>query len=854
MKRRSIFGSHLYGQIVYPLLAAAILVGVIATVVAVYFLNDLTSKWVSQVAHSSSENVALRFEDYARAAGRETRLVAEDGEVGRAVRSGNTSSLAGILEGQKTALGLDCLMLLDADGKVLIYTDARYADYGASPLPVPSALQPEHSVATYATLKGNPVLAVMAPVTTTHRPMTIVGVTRIDDEFLSGLGIPSGSAFCIYAPDGRQIACAVGDAIVGMRAAQVRATLRAPLPRLRAMTRSTSIVDSSAASLKIDGVEHQVWVRRVNLPGPVGPTDGGYVVGLVSQDVSAEAGRTTRNLITMWSIVAVVALVGLGGWVARRVSDPLVELSQGARRIADGDFSTKVDVEGVNEIAELATTFNEMTDSLRERSETLTKKVLELATLYEMSRALGATLDMDELLSSVLESALRIFDLDLGYVTLRDKYTGELTIRSVMGAEDSDTDGAVRSSMSEWVVREGRPLIFNPDSGGSGEQVDSVTGARAALCVPLVSSEGTIGAITIGSTRQDYRFNSDDVRLLSTIANHVTIAVGNIELFTSLQEAYLATVRSLAAAVDAKDSYTRGHSDRVAQYATMIGEKMGLSHEQRIALEMAAYLHDIGKIGIPEEILLKPGHLDDEEMAQMRHHPLIGANILKPVAFPWAITPVVRHHHEAFDGSGYPAGLRGEEIPLLARILTVADSYEAMTSNRPYRAGRTAEEALTELSACTGSQFDARVVEVFSKIVVDLEETGTGVIAPEPDDVTPEEVRAIFSALVDGLFASFRRLGGPRLASNVEGEVDRFLETEGAPFRLVRGRLTFVVDDIPDPVVELELMQATLVRIDTSMGRVSGGTLVEHFYADAVEGLSLRMRHSATLLGFTPGE
>jgi putative nucleotidyltransferase with HDIG domain len=477
---------------------------------------------------------------------------------------------------------------------------------------------------------------------------------------------------------------------------------------------------------------------------------------------------------------------------------------------------------------------------------------LELATLYEMSRSLGSTLEMTELLNSVLSSVLRIFDLDLGYIILRDRENGTLTLRAIRGVEASPTDGAVRSSMSEWVIREGRPLIFNPDASAKDDHVDSVTGARAVLCVPLISAEGSIGSITIGSSLPEYRFSGDDVRLLSTIANHVTIAVGNIELFSSLQEAYLATVRSLAAAIDAKDAYTRGHSDRVAQFATMIAERMNLSHDQRIALEMAAYLHDIGKIGVREEILLKPGRLDDGEMVEMRHHPLIGANILRPVAFPWAITPVIRHHHEAFDGSGYPAGLKGDEIPLLARILTIADSYEAMTADRPYRVGRTPREAVEEMRACAGTHFDPAVVEVFSQIVIDLEESGDPVDGDTTDGVTSEEARAVFSALIGGVFMSFRRLGGPKLSANVEREFAVYTESEDMPFRMVNGHVSYVRGPGPDPHDEVAIMRRALKHIDETMGRVSGTTLVEHFYADALEGFSGRMKRLEEELQFHP--
>jgi hypothetical protein len=234
----------------------------------------------------------------------------------------------------------------------------------------------------------------------------------------------------------------------------------------------------------------------------------------------------------------------------------------------------------------------------------------------------------------------------------------------------------------------------------------------------------------------------------------------------------------------------------------------------------------------------------------MRHHPLIGANILKPVAFPWAITPIVRHHHERWDGDGYPAGLKGEEIPILARILCVADGYEAMTADRPYRAGRTAVEAMEELHRCSGIQFDPRVVHAMQGIIEDRAKTGSGVLGEPAEGVSAEESRAIFAALVDGVLASFRRLGGPRLASNVEAEVDAFFHVEGMPFRVIRSRLVFGEDLVADVPTELEQMRVALRRIDLVIGRVSGYTLVDHFYDDALDALSARMRRLAVDLEF----
>jgi putative nucleotidyltransferase with HDIG domain len=855
MTRRRVFGSHLYYQIVIPLLLASVVVGLVATTAAVLYSRDLARRWITQVADSVTSNLVSTYARYADQMQRVAWLTASDPALQQAARTGDAAYLRSSLSVVNAALTYDELMVLDESGTVLASVGNYAFPAGSRPLGNLGAATPGvgRSLRTVFVRFGEEgALVALQPVSDMNGRYYSFGVARrVTDEFLGSLGGSTGSAFCLYSSDKRMVACSEAPTLSDRDAGALRAALaegNSPVTQALAQTNGGT---QGVGHFGVNGTNYEVLARRIVLPGHSDGQAGdlGYAVGVVSQAVSDQAARTTTNLIIVWSVFAVVGLVGLGGWVARSVSEPLGELSEGAMRVADGDFSTKVEIHGENEVAQLGTAFNEMTDSLRDRSESLTKKVLELATLYEMSRALGSTLDMDELLGSVLDSALRIFDLDLGYVALRDKETNTLSVRAIRGV-DSPASDAVRSTMSEWVVREGRPLIFNPDPSAGEGQVDAVTGARAALCVPLVSSEGTIGSITVGSADSDYRFNSDDVRLLSTIANHVAIAVGNIELFSSLQEAYLATVRSLAAAVDAKDTYTRGHSDRVAAYATLIAERLGVSHEQRIALEMAAYLHDIGKIGVAEEILLKPGKLTSDEMEEMRHHPLIGANILKPVAFPWAITPIVRHHHEHFDGSGYPAGLKAEEIPLLARILTAADSYEAMTADRPYREGLSDEAALVELRRCSGTQFDPRIVEALVGIVEEDQAAEKNVSTEASSEISHEEARAIFAALVDGVFSSFRRLGGPRLASNVESDMDRQFTAHKWPFRVSHGRVSFNEPVAADSGAELAHMRDAMRALDRTLGRVSGSTLVDHFYTDAYEGFSERLRRLSDELGF----
>jgi putative nucleotidyltransferase with HDIG domain len=566
--------------------------------------------------------------------------------------------------------------------------------------------------------------------------------------------------------------------------------------------------------------------------------------------VTAAAG-IAQAVITgagAWAIALHAAVGVFAGFlfVTNATMAPLALLSESARRVADGELDVRLDLGSRKDLAELSSAFNSMVVTIQQRTEDLTQKVDELTTLYETSRALGSTLDLDTLLDSTLDAAMRSFAVDSGYLVLRDSTSSDLKLRAWRGTTDAAPDDrAVRSSMSEWVVRQGRPLIFNPsNSTGDVENVDVITGALAAVCVPLHASDGVIGAIAVGSRDRNARFTGDDVRLLSTIANHLTVAIGNTELYASLQDAYLATVRSLAAAVDAKEPHMRGHSERVAVFARSIAENMGLSHEQCTALEMAAYLHDIGKIGISGHILRKPGPLDEEETATMRHHPLIGANILRPVAFPWSIGPVVRHHHERYDGGGYPAGLRGEEIPILARVLAVADAYEAMIADRPYRKSLTAEGAIAELTSCAGTQFDPRVVDSLIEVLrdSDAESHGPERVALEVDRY---EARAVFVSVTDGMLAAFRRLGGPRLTANLETSMAQWLAGHQPAFSLSAGHLSAHWDRVGDPNDELSAMRVTISQLGDLMAAVTGRSLVEHFYSEAVEALTERLRASA---------
>ena len=251
-----------------------------------------------------------------------------------------------------------------------------------------------------------------------------------------------------------------------------------------------------------------------------------------------------------------------------------------------------------------------------------------------------------------------------------------------------------------------------------------------ALLVTIQDGEKFYGWIGIVSFNMNQIFRRSELRLIISIAEQVKVVITNTDLYNELEQFIVDMVKSLVQAIEAKDTYTRGHSERVGRYSMLLAERMALDKEQKANLQWAAMLHDVGKIGVAEAILNKPGPLTDDEYAQIKTHPSQGHAILKPLAPLAGALPGILHHHERYDGKGYPDGLKGEEIPLLGRIIAVPDTFDAINSNRAYRKGRSVQKAAEIVKSVAGSQLDARIVEVFTEIIASeegfREEEGTG--------------------------------------------------------------------------------------------------------------------------------
>ncbi|MFZ2955798.1 MAG: HD domain-containing phosphohydrolase [Candidatus Ozemobacteraceae bacterium] len=349
-------------------------------------------------------------------------------------------------------------------------------------------------------------------------------------------------------------------------------------------------------------------------------------------------------------------------------------------------------------------------------------QMAELTTLLEVGKAISSTLDLNELLTKIMHMATQVMRCETSTVYLVDKRTNELYFHLIsgdekVGAKLKEIRLPMGTGLSGWCAKENKPVIV-PDASKDSrlyKPADKKSGfiTRSMICVPMRLKDEVVGVLQVLNRMGDIPFNDHDIEILGAVANQAVSALDNARLYENIQKVYLATVEVLATAIDAKDPYTHGHSRRVTDYSVAIAEEMGFDKKAVEDIRYAGLLHDVGKIGIKDSIIGKPERLTDEEYTLIKKHPVIGADILRPVDFLADKIPGVLHHHEYYDGRGYPHHLTGDTIPLMARIICVSDAFDAMTSDRPYRKGLNVNVAVTELKKFSGKQFDPVCVDAF---------------------------------------------------------------------------------------------------------------------------------------------
>src|SRR3989339_518663 len=356
--------------------------------------------------------------------------------------------------------------------------------------------------------------------------------------------------------------------------------------------------------------------------------------------------------------------------------------------------------------------------------------IVMLVGIHEFGMTATGIVSKDELASSIVNSACKLMRSDTGSLMILNHETNELVIAASRGLAPDIVDATrikVGEGIAGRVAQSGRPIFVEDiETDIRFMRVSSIRyPSKSFISVPLRLKDRILGVLNISSSDSDRQFEERDVRLMTILADQAAITLENIDLYGNLQHFYLEMVQTLARAIDAKDAYTHDHADRARRYARLIGKKLGLPEVMIRHIEYAALMHDIGKIGIDENILHKPGKLTPEEREIIKKHPAIGNRIIAPVAFLSPVAPMVLYHQEWFNGHGYPEGLSGEEIPLGARIVAVIDAFDAMTTDRPYRKALTREVAFEELMRGAGTQFDPKVVKAFMEVLEQEEKDKT---------------------------------------------------------------------------------------------------------------------------------
>ncbi|MCL5959847.1 MAG: GAF domain-containing protein [Chloroflexi bacterium] len=357
----------------------------------------------------------------------------------------------------------------------------------------------------------------------------------------------------------------------------------------------------------------------------------------------------------------------------------------------------------------------------------------ELAAINIIATTTEQSLDLEEVLHLALDTVLEVTGLEAGGIMLLDAEEETLSYHIWRGLSAEFVSGVAGLKLGEGiagrVALSGEPILTEDISADPRltRYVVRKEGLQCFASVPLKSKNRVLGVLCIGS-RSGCKLSSADADLLNAIGNQIGIALDNAQVYRKLRTGYLNTIRSLSKAIDARDPHTMGHSEMVARGAVLTGKKLGLSRDELELIECAGLLHDVGKIGTREAVLLKDGELDPQEREEMRRHVIVGKEILEPISELRRIVPWVYHHHEYYDGTGYPSALKGQEIPLAARILAVVDSYCAMLSDRPYSAAWTKERAIQEVRQGAGTQFDPTVVRAF---VEAMEEDFDGLEIPK---------------------------------------------------------------------------------------------------------------------------
>lgn len=427
-----------------------------------------------------------------------------------------------------------------------------------------------------------------------------------------------------------------------------------------------------------------------------------------------------RNVILLVTLLAIWIVILFSLIQIRRTMGPLSKLSEGTKRIAEQDFDARVEIASGDEFQDLADSFNSMSSRLGQQFHTL-------RAINDIDQAILSSLNRDSVVSTALSRMPNLlpsecFALAFFQPNSSGSASVQVTVRDARSDSQRTFADRIASSSELQSLQHSRNLQvpLGPDNTPEFLLPLKDLGMASACVFPILLEHKPFAAFVCGYTTTD-PMASDDVHHASQVTDQLAVAFSNVQLIEALEQLHMGTLTALARAIDAKSAWTSGHSERVTHLAMKIGAAMGLPQRELQIMQRGGLLHDVGKIGTAGLILDKPGKLEPQELQEMRDHVQIGVRILEPIAAFADAIPIVAQHHEWFNGRGYPAGLAGEEISLHARIFAVADCYDAMVSDRPYRKGMPSQKVVEMLKEKSGTQFDPGVIETFVRLCAEDE-------------------------------------------------------------------------------------------------------------------------------------
>ncbi|MBI3595989.1 MAG: response regulator [Nitrospirae bacterium] len=505
--------------------------------------------------------------------------------------------------------------------------------------------------------------------------------------------------------------------------------------------------ENGLTGIEVAGSEHpDLILMDINLPDMDGyaaatkikNTKGTEKIPIVALTANVMKGDRERTLTA-----------GCDGYIAKpldiRTFASQVEAFLGGQKESVGPEEEKVYLKehSVNLVANLEERIRQLKELSEERQRNLEKlqqRTNQLSLLLEITTTTSSSLKLQELLQTSAQIATQRLEATFCRILLVNRQQHHLMVMAAFPQRQLDWDFEIGrfcatgdSRCFQEILTSSEPLLLRGveiQSAGSPVERLLFTGnlaeLQSLLICPMIKKGVLLGLLVLGEARHWERnpFTPEKIRLCDSVARQMASAIENARLFeevvfkgNQLKTANLDSIKALASALETKDVETMGHSDRTVEHALMLGKRLDFSENDLEVLQYAAILHDIGKIGIPESILKKPGKLTPEEYEVMKQHPVLGARIIQPIKFLEPVVPLVRGDHERWDGKGYPNGLRGEETPLGARVVALVDAYDAMTFDRVYRKAPGKEYALRELKKNAGTQFDPHLVELFLELI-----------------------------------------------------------------------------------------------------------------------------------------